>query len=154
MLSIKSQLYLTWASPRFNPENQIARWDSAAVNAKKVIDFKLTKDNIAGGFSPANKVEWFSPIFPGIIFSSRYLSSSDAMERMFYPGGFQGDGAMGATEDLVESFPMKNGYPINDPTNRGGYDPSNPYLNRDPRFYSNIFYNNETIKQEGTTTDM
>jgi hypothetical protein len=61
---------------------------------------------------------------------------------------------MGATEYLVESFPMKNGYPINDPTNRGGFDPQNPYLNRDPRFYSNIFYNNLTIKQEGTGAEM
>jgi len=151
VLSIKSQMYLTWASPRFNPDNNNARWDSAAVNAKKVIDFKLTKDNISGGFVKANRVEWFNPIFPGIIFTSRYLSSNDAMERLFYPGGFQGDGAMGATEDLVESFPMKNGYPINDPTNRGNYDPTNPYLNRDPRFYSVIFYNGLSVLQEGVT---
>ncbi len=154
MLSLKSQLYLTYASPRFNPENIVARWDSAAVNAKKVIDFKLTRDNIAGGFVKTNKVEWFNPNFPGIVFSSRYVDASDAMERMFYPAGFQGNGTMGATQELVDAFPMKNGYPINDPANRGGYDPAKPYLNRDPRFYSNIFYNGLQIKQEGTSTVM
>lgn len=154
MFALKSQLYLTYASPRFNPENIIARWDSAAVNAKKVIDFKLTVDNIAGGFVKTNKVEWFNPNFPGIVFSSRYVDNSEAMERMFYPGGFQGDGAMGATQEMAESFPMKNGYPVDDPQNRGGYDPKNPYLNRDPRFYSAIFYNGAKAVKEGTTTVM
>lgn len=150
--AIKSQVYLTWASPRFNFANDISRWDSAAVNAKKVIDFKLTVDNVTSGFNMANKVEWFNPNFPGIVFSSRYVDSSDAMERMFYPGGFQGNGVMGATEDLVESFPMKNGYPISDP--RSLYDPNNPYLNRDPRFYSVVFYNGAKAVQDGTTTTM
>jgi hypothetical protein len=150
--AIKSQVYLTWASPRFNAANDITRWDSAAVNAKRVIDFKMKVDNVTAGFNMANKVEWFNPNFPGIVFSSRYVDSSDAMERMFYPGGFQGNGVMGATEDLVESFPMKNGYPISDP--RSLYDPANPYLNRDPRFYSVVFYNGAKAVQDGTTTTM
>ena len=41
--AIKAMVYLTWASPRFNPGNDISRWDSAASNAKKVMDFKMTK---------------------------------------------------------------------------------------------------------------
>lgn len=150
--ALKSQVYLTWASPRFNPANDISRWDSAAVNAKKVIDFKLTTDNVGGGFIKANKVEWFNPNFPGIVFSSRYLDSNDAMERMFYPGGFQGNGVMGATQELVDAFPMKNGYPISD--SRSLYDPNNPYLNRDPRFYSVVFYNGAKAVKEGTITTM
>ena len=152
--ALKSQVYLTWASPRFNEANDISRWDSAAVNAKKVIDFKLNVDNVAGGFSKTSKVDWFNPNFPGVVFSSRYIASSDAMERMFYPGGFLGNGVMGATEELVESFPMKNGYPIDDPSNRGGYDPANPYLNRDQRFYSVVFYNGAKALKDGTTTVM
>lgn len=154
MLSLKSQLYLTWASPRFNPDNNIARWDSAAVNAKKVMDFKLTKDNIIGGFNKVNKLNWFNPNDPGVVYSSRYLDANDDMERMFYPGGFQGNGTVGATQDLVDAYPMKNGYPIDDPQNRGGYDPTKPYLNRDPRFYSTIFYNGATVVKDGTTIVM
>ncbi len=38
--AIKANVYLTWASPRFNPANDLARWDSAAVYAKRLIDFK------------------------------------------------------------------------------------------------------------------
>jgi hypothetical protein len=153
MKGVKAMLYLTWASPRFNPGNDVARWDSAAVNAKKVMDFKLTKDNVTGGFNPVTQVNWFNPMFPGIVFGTRWVTSTadmEAMERMFYPGGFQGNGVIGATQELVNSFPMKNGYPIDDPANRGGYDPANPYKDRDPRFYSNIFYNGAQAKKNNT----
>jgi len=146
--AIKSLVYLTWASPRFNPGNDVARWDSAASNAKKVMDFKLKVDNVTSGFNPVNGVDWVNPNFPGIVWASRYNNANDAMERMFYPGGFQGNGNIGATQELVDAFPMKNGYPITNPLS--GYDPSNPYVNRDPRFYSTIFYNNAQAKKNNT----
>jgi starch-binding outer membrane protein, SusD/RagB family len=151
--AIKANVYLTWASPRFNPTGDISRWDSAAVNAKKVIDFKLTKDNVSGGFNPVNAVNWFDPNFPGIVISSRYVTANadmEAMERMFYPGGFQGNGVMGATQELVNSFPMANGYPLNDPANRGLYNAASPYAGRDPRFYSTIFYNTAQARKNNT----
>ncbi len=148
MKAVKSNVYLTWASPRFNPANDISRWDSAAVNAKKVMDFKLTVDNVANGFKPSKAINWFDPNSPEIVFSARYSNNSDAMERLFYPGGFQGNGAIGATQELINTFPMANGYPITDP--RSNYDPANPYANRDPRFYSNIFFNNEQVKKNNT----
>ena len=149
--AIKATVYLTWASPRFNPGNDAARWDSAAVNAKKVMDFKLIVDGgVTNGFKPAVKLNWFDPNSPAIVFSARFTATSDVMERMFYPGGFQGTGSIGATQELVDAFPMKNGYPINDPANRGLYDPANPYLNRDRRFYSTIFYNQVEAKKNNT----
>jgi hypothetical protein len=56
------------------------------------------------------------------------------------------------TQDLVDSYEMVNGQvpilgysdadhlqPIINPTS--GYDPNNPYANRDPRFYASIYYN-------------
>lgn len=147
--AIKASVYLTWASPRFNLANDKSRWDLAARCAKEVIDFKLETDaKVANGFNPVSQVNWFNPNFPGIVFSSRYSSANDAMERMFYPGGFQGNGSMGATQDFVDAFPMKNGYPITD--SRSLYNPEDPYVNRDPRFYSMIFYNTATAKRNNT----
>jgi hypothetical protein len=70
------------------------------------------------------------------------------MERMFYPGGFQGNGVVGATQELVNAFPMKNSYPITD--SRSLYNAANPYLNRDPRFYSTIYYNGALAKKNNT----
>jgi len=146
-LGIKANVYLTWASPRFNPGNDVARWDSAAVNAQKIINFKLTTDNIASGnsFRPANPVIFTNPNSPEIVFATRYNTGNTAMERMFYPGGFQGNGEIGASQELVNSFGMANGRPITDPLS--GYDPANPYANRDPRFYSAIFYNTAQAKK-------
>ncbi|MDR2473346.1 MAG: RagB/SusD family nutrient uptake outer membrane protein [Tannerella sp.] len=150
-VALKAIVYLTWASPRFNPSNDVSRWDSAAVNAKKVIDFKLTVDNVTNGFNPANAVNWFNPNFPGIVFGSRYVNANDAMERLFYPGGFQGNGVIGATQDLVDAFPMKNGYPKEHPLGAELYNPQDPYANRDPRFYSIIFHNNaNAVRSTGT----
>jgi hypothetical protein len=146
--AIKAMLYLTWASPRFNPGNDLSRWDNAAKFAKEVIDFKLTVDNESKGFNAVNGVNWVDPNFPGIIWSARYNNANDAMERMFYPGGFQGNGTMGPTQELVDAFPMKNGYPITHSSS--GYDPADPYKDRDARFYSTIWYNTAQAKKNNT----
>lgn len=146
--AIKAMTYLTWASPRFNPANDQSRWDNAAKFAKEVIDFKLNVDNVSKGFKVGDGVNWFNPNFPGIVWSARYSNANDAMERMFYPGGFQGNGTMGPTQELVDAFPMDNGFPITDP--RSGYDPANPYQNRDARFYSTIWYNNAVAKKNNS----
>ncbi len=150
--AIKSMVYLTWASPRFNPSNDKSRWEMAAKYAKEVMDFKLNVDNVNKGFNAVNGVNWFDPNFPGIVLSARYNNANDAMERMYYPGGFQGNGALGATQELVDAFPMKNGYPITD--SRSGYDPANPYKDRDPRFYSVIFHNGAKAVRAGKTDVM
>jgi hypothetical protein len=150
--AIKAMVYLTWASPRFNPGKDVTRWDMAAKFAKEVMDFKLKTDAVTNGFGPAKAVNWFDPNFGGIIFASRYNNANDAMERMFYPSGFQGTGAVGATQELVDAFPMKNGYPISDP--KSLYDPTKPYDNRDPRFYATIFHNNAKAVKINTSTVM
>jgi hypothetical protein len=71
---------------------------------------------------------------------------------MFYPGGFQGNGVIGASQELVDAFPMANGRPITDPLS--GYDPANPYAGRDPRFYSVIFHNSAQAKKNNTGSVM
>ncbi len=146
-LGIKANLYLTWASPRFNPGNDVARWDSAAKNAQKIINFKLTTDNIAStnSFRATDPVIFTNPNSPEIVFATRYNTGNTSMERLFYPGGFQGNGEIGASQELVNSFGMANGRPITDPLS--SYNPANPYSDRDPRFYSAIFYNTAQAKK-------
>jgi len=143
-VAVKALVYLTWASPRFNEQGDASRWEMAAKFAKEVMDFKMTVDNVVNGFSRSRAVNWFDPNNPCIVFASRYKASNDDMERAFYPGGLQGNGVIGASQELVDAFGMADGYPCGQsPTYT--YDPQNPYVNRDPRFYSVIFYNNRTI---------
>ncbi len=143
--AIKALVCLTWASPRFNPKGDVTRWEKAAKFAKEVIDFKINVDgNVSGGFTLKGAVDWTDPNSPSIIFAGHYNTDNEAMERMFYPNGFQGNGTMGATQDFVDCFGMADGYPLGkSPTYT--YDPQNPYVNRDPRFYSIIFYNGRKI---------
>ena len=141
--AILADMYLTYASPLFNPGNDMARWQKAATYAKEVIDFKMNKDNVEGGFAPNKKFDWFDPCSPSSIFISRRYNNSNENsdhESDFYPIGFRGKGYLGATQDLVEAFPMENGYPKEHPEGAKLYDPQNPYAHRDPRLYSVIFY--------------
>ncbi|ATL45896.1 RagB/SusD family nutrient uptake outer membrane protein [Chitinophaga caeni] len=70
---------------------------------------------------------------------------------------FQGGGALGATQTQVDAYFMANGLPITDPASgyqnsgftsfKAPYDPSsrstyNQWINREPRFYADITYNN------------
>ncbi len=47
------------------------------------------------------------------------------------------------TKALVDMYDMQNGLPITDPSS--GFDPENPYANRDPRLYHSIFLNGDTL---------
>ena len=154
-VAIKALVYLTWASPRFNPANDISRWDNAAKFAKQVMDFKSTTDVVAGNansFNPTSAVVFTNPNSAEIVMTTRYNSSNTVMERMLYPGNFGGSsqGEIGASQELVDAFPMANGRPITDPLS--GYNPANPYAGRDPRFYTIIFYNQAQARLNNSST--
>lgn len=144
--ALKAMTWLQWASPAFNPDNDRTRWEEAAKYAAEVMDFKLTEDG-ARGFDPAASFSWCDPNSPEIIWSSD-SSKGSTMESLFYPDGFLGTGKVGPSQNLVDAFPMANGYPIDD--ERSGYDPQKPYENRDPRFYSTIFYNGAEVRRNTT----
>lgn len=55
------------------------------------------------------------------------------------PGSQNGWGAGNPTQDLVDQYELLDGKSWNDPSSEY-YDPSNPYANRDKRFYATIQY--------------
>ena len=61
-----------------------------------------------------------------------------------YPPTLYGSGRINPTQNLVDAFPMANGYPITDPSS--GYSASNPYAGRDPRLAEYVLYNGATYK--------
>ena len=141
--ALKAMTYLQWASPAFNPDNDLSRWENAAKYAAEVMDFKLTQDG-AHGFDPTAAFAWTDPNSPEIIWSSDY-SKGSTLENLFYPDGFLGTGGVGPTQNLVDAFPAANGYPIDHP--EANYDKNTPYANRDPRFYSVLFYNGAEVRR-------
>lgn len=141
--ALKALVYLQWASPAFNPDNDATRWEKAAQYAAEVMDFKLQQDG-AHGFDPAASFAWTDPNSPEIIWSSDY-SKGSTLEKLFYPAGFLGTGSLGPTQELVDAFPAANGYPIDD--DRSGYDPRNPYADRDPRLYNALFHHGAEVRR-------
>ncbi|PMD99285.1 RagB/SusD family nutrient uptake outer membrane protein [Siphonobacter sp. BAB-5405] len=59
-------------------------------------------------------------------------------------GEYRSWGNYNPTQELVDQFAMANGKPITDPTS--GYNPQNPYVNREKRFYDFIVYDGAPYK--------
>ena len=149
---LRAMVYIFWASPAYNPENDMSRYDKAARYAAAVIKHKLeVESTLTGGFDPTRGFSWHNVNSPEIIWPSEMGQSSN-LETSFYPQQFGGSALVAPTQDLVDAFPMANGYPIND--KRSNYDPTHPYEGRDPRFYATIFYNGAQVRRLNNASEV
>lgn len=158
-LALKSRLFLYAASPLFNnggiangmagldsivayPDSDPSRWQRAADAAQAVIAlnaYELYTDStsIAGqpgyGFQELFTLRYATEyIFQWMMPDNKYLESLwDLPTR-------GGSGGPFPYQQMVDAFPMSNGLPITDPAS--GYDPQNPYKNRDPRLNYTIIH--------------
>jgi hypothetical protein len=131
-LALKARLLLYAASPLYNA----GTWQAAADAAKAVMD--MGKYSIyQGGYGKL----FLTPDNPEIIFERLYAQGARhvCLEIANGPNGYDGWGGNLPLQNLVDDYEMMDGKPITDPTS--GYDPQNPYVNRDPRFYATILYN-------------
>lgn len=88
-------------------------------------------DNVSSGDNP-DEIIWRSNV-----------SSNNDLESENFPPTLYGNGRVNPTQNLVDAFPMLNGYPIDDEVN-SGYNDQDPYTNRDPRLATYILLNNAT----------
>ncbi len=136
-LSIKSRLLLYAASPLWNPSGNIEKWQKAADAAKAVIDLnsnQLYTGNYSDILTTLN-----SEIILAHLTNKQYQWDAFIGVEMFLsPSGFHGWGSWVPSQNLIDAFGTSEGKYISDPTS--GYDPQQPYVNRDPRFYSNIVF--------------
>lgn len=143
-MALKSRVLLYAASPLYtNGANDASKWQAAAQAAKDVMD--LGKFSLVTNLSPdpAENYRLFfvAPPTSEDIFFREYTNTSPsmAMERMNAPNGYGGWGGNCPMQNLVDDYEMSNGLPITDAGS--GYDPQDPYVDRDPRFYGTILYN-------------
>ncbi|TDE17425.1 RagB/SusD family nutrient uptake outer membrane protein [Dyadobacter psychrotolerans] len=136
--ALKSRTLLYAASPLHNPTSDLAKWKAAADAAKAVMD--MNKYVLHPKYE-----EIITPTGNGTI--EEYIlikikgprSFNWAIQSVMSPGSGGRIGTFNPTQNHVDLYEMKNGFPITD--SKSGYDPANPYQNRDPRFYANILYN-------------
>ena len=142
-LGLKSRALLYAASELNNPTHDVAKWQRAADAAKEVIDlgtYGLYPD-YAQLFLDDNNAE----VMFDVQWAYPYRINGDpaeiiGSEFVINPQGINGAFGMNRpTQEYVDMFEMANGKSITDPTS--GYDPDDPYVDRDPRFYASIFYN-------------
>ncbi|MBQ1866605.1 MAG: RagB/SusD family nutrient uptake outer membrane protein [Bacteroidales bacterium] len=136
-----ARLALLVASPRFNESGDASLWEAAAnANADVLADLGgldhfdskghifwekaqvNDSDLTAGDKKDTKEMIWRRSV-------QQYNNNS--FETNYYAPSVYGHGQINPTQNFVDAFPMKNGYPIDDPAS--GYDPQNPYKDRDPR---------------------
>lgn len=155
-LGLKSRLLLYAASPLFNgganttdaklaavvsyPTYDVKYWQAAADAAQAVINsgyYALTVDNTTKpgyGFYQT----FLNRVSSELIFGL-YRSTNKDFEYYYNPPTRSGANYSRPTHNLAVCFPMKNGKAITE--SGSGYDPNNPFANRDPRFNYSIIYN-------------
>ncbi len=140
-LALKSRVLLYAASPLNNPSNDRTKWEKAAQAAENLIDKGYTLyPDYKNLFMEDNNEIIFGRYFT--------ISLNHNINGLSGTNSLYGGGHNHPTENLVMDYEMVNGelpYSL-DASNKiivnpaSGYDPKNPYLNRDPRFYASILY--------------
>ena len=147
---IRSRTALLAASPAFQNSANPATWADAAKYSAEIINYKggvgalpatgvtyyannTEIDNLASGINP-----------PEMIWRENIATNDATQEALHFPPSINGNtinntGVMNPSQNLVDAFPMANGYPINHPN--ANYSAAAPYNSRDPRFAKYIIYN-------------
>lgn len=163
-MALKARLLLYSASPLWDLEiTDPNKWQLAADAAKALIDLKDESGGLAYElYSKGNGADDYERLFftranngnKEVIFWKHQatVDFSNQQINVWAPkgDGFDGAGAVAPTQNFVDLFEMNNGMLWDEPGS--GYDPNNPYINRDPRFYKIILYNGASWQGETVET--
>ena len=145
--AIKAQVALLAASPAFRDQSDVTSAEAAVLCAnvlKRIGGLEGFDETGNIWYKNKTKLEPSASEMPEILW--RADRSKDAsQERENFPPTLYGKGRVNPSQNLVDAFPMRNGRPITDP--KSGYDPKNPYANRDLRLDDNILYNGMTFRK-------
>ena len=147
--SYRARTALLAASPAFQDASNVTTWADAANAAAEVINYNggiggIAEDGVEYYDSKiADKLE--GGVNPKEIIWRQNVASENAQESSNFPPSLNGNGNMNPSQNLVDAFPMENGYPITpDNIDVSGYQENNPYNKRDPRLAKYIIYNGST----------
>ncbi|MBR2063561.1 MAG: RagB/SusD family nutrient uptake outer membrane protein [Bacteroidales bacterium] len=153
--AVKAQVALLAASPAYAEGSGVTYEDAANAAATVLnrigglsgVDPKGYRwfmegaviDGLASGQNPA-EILWRGSINQG---TEDYAFGIN-QEKDNFPPTLYGSGRINPTQNLVDAFPMANGYPITD--SQSGYSKNNPYADRDPRLSEYVLYNGAVYK--------
>jgi hypothetical protein len=150
--AFRGRVALLAASPAFNLNNTQTLWEQAAnYNAELLNDIngpagldatghifylaaQINNARLSSGdYKDLPEIVWRRPIY-----------SDRVREEANFPPSLYGNGRINPTQNLVDAFPMANGYPITHASSN--YNPANPYAGRDPRLNRCIVFNGSSMK--------
>ena len=149
--AFRSKAALLAASPAFQASG--AKWEDAANYAAQVLDR-------IGGVSGMDKNGWTwygntneidglsNGACPKEVLWRGEKSSNNDWETNNFPPSLYGKGLINPTQNFVDAFPDKNGYPITDPNTV--YKDTIPYANRDPRLSAYVVLNGGKVGVNNT----
>ena len=152
--AVKAQVALLAASPAFRDQSGVTSAEAATLCANV-----LKRIGGMEGFDPTGNLSWYSSAYKNVLEGTAPIpeilwradrAKNTSQETDNFPPSLYGSGRVNPTQNLVDAFPMRNGRPITDPNS--GYNPNDPYANRDPRLSDNIIYNGMTYKRAEIAT--
>lgn len=136
-MALKARVLLYAASPLNNASDDKAKWLKAAKAAKDIIDADI--------YRLVNEDDINNSKAVGLIFG-RWNGVSNSFEKANFPIGYEGgNSGVCPSENLVETFDMKDGTPFdwNNPVHRANLlNPSE----RDPRLVKTVLMNGQLFK--------
>ncbi|MEK6481394.1 RagB/SusD family nutrient uptake outer membrane protein [Catalinimonas sp. 4WD22] len=149
--ALRSRMYLYAASPLYNSSNDREKWQKAADAAEALLNrgYELHPDYTTL-FNQTSGSDNSELIFVrNFSVSNAHSAPMDNLNRRY--GAYGGWWASnGPSQNLVDDYDMINGEPafLTDGTINpaSGYDPQNPYANRDPRFDATIIHDESTYR--------
>ena len=151
--AFKGRVLLAWASPQFNRNDDMSRWQKAYeanLAARSILEangFGLyKKGNFANG--EAWEKMWFEEVNNPeavMIYGFNDVTSDQTMknngwEQASRPKTLGGNGQLAPTKQMLDAFPMADGKKPGE-SSVYAYDVRKFYKNRDPRFYKTFVYN-------------
>ena len=153
--AFRARTALLAASPLYQDASNDASWADAANAAADVLDYK-------GGKLANDGIEYYSAAIVNkaqdginpdeILWRAGRTSGDNTQESQNFPPSLYGTGYMNPSQNLVDAFPMANGYPIDNVN--GSYNVNAPYTDRDPRLSKYILYNGSTISEKGVNINI
>jgi hypothetical protein len=167
-MAIKSRMLLYAASPLFNPEGSVSKWEAAAEAAKAVIDLNQyeLEPNYKQLFLTNKNDEIILCRLNDNVNMDGYFEYFQVVEGL--GGGTDGNGYANGwsttmpTQDLVDAFEWSDGTPFSWSNPIDAADPygigennqvdnqGNPLKKRDPRFYASITFDGSSWIADST----
>ncbi len=146
--ALKSRVLLYAASEYYNPTDDQQKWEDAAQAAYVAMDmFGATLPKFLEVKKGVLKIyidKMYTDIDHAELIMARLQESNSRLENSNKMPSELGKGRTSPSQNLVDAFGDKNGYPITHASTV--YDPLEPYQNRDPRFDLFIRYNTDKVQ--------